>query len=128
MRRRMHDAYPSRADSFDLKQDAGGMIDIEFIVQYLVLEHAAQHPALTANKGNITLLRMFAELGLIDAELAAQVGDAYRTMRRLQHQLRLQGGDLSRVDPARVAEHAANVCQLWQTLFSNAEHTLFNDS
>jgi glutamate-ammonia-ligase adenylyltransferase len=128
MRRRMHDAYPSRPHSFDLKQDAGGMIDIEFIVQYLVLEHAAEHPALTANKGNITLLRMFAELGLIDAALAAQVGDAYRTMRRLQHQLRLQGGDQSRVDPARVAEHAANVCQLWQTLFAEAEHTLFNDS
>ncbi|TWI65501.1 glutamate-ammonia-ligase adenylyltransferase [Pseudoduganella lurida] len=128
MRRRMHDAYPSRADSFDLKQDAGGMIDIEFIVQYLVLEHSAEHPALTANKGNITLLRMCAELGLIDAALAGQVGDAYRAMRRLQHQLRLQGGDQSRVDPARVADHAAGVIALWQTLFGDAEHTLFNES
>jgi glutamate-ammonia-ligase adenylyltransferase len=44
MRRRMHDAHPSFSDRFDLKQDDGGMIDIEFIVQYLVLRHAFQHP------------------------------------------------------------------------------------
>ena len=40
MRAKMHDAHPGRDDAFDLKQDAGGMIDIEFMVQYLVLRHA----------------------------------------------------------------------------------------
>ena len=49
MRQRMHDAHPAAATRFDLKQDAGGMIDIEFIVQYLVLRHAARYPQLTAN-------------------------------------------------------------------------------
>jgi glutamate-ammonia-ligase adenylyltransferase len=117
MRRRMHDAYPSRSESFDLKQDAGGMIDIEFIVQYLVLQHSGQHRELTANRGNIALLRICAELGLIDAELAARVGDAYRAMRKLQHQIRLQGGEQSRVDPVRVALHAENVTRLWRSLF-----------
>ncbi|GGY66817.1 bifunctional [glutamate--ammonia ligase]-adenylyl-L-tyrosine phosphorylase/[glutamate--ammonia-ligase] adenylyltransferase [Pseudoduganella albidiflava] len=121
MRRRMHDAYPSRPASFDLKQDAGGMIDIEFIVQYLVLQHSGQHRELTANRGNIALLRMFADLGLIDGELAAQVGDAYRAMRKLQHQIRLQGGEQSHVDPARVALHAENVTRLWRTLFGEGD-------
>ncbi|QBE62816.1 bifunctional [glutamate--ammonia ligase]-adenylyl-L-tyrosine phosphorylase/[glutamate--ammonia-ligase] adenylyltransferase [Pseudoduganella lutea] len=121
MRRRMHDAHPSRPESFDLKQDAGGMIDIEFIVQYLVLEHSGRHRELTANRGNIALLRICAELGLVDAALAAQVGDAYRAMRKLQHQIRLQGGEQSRVDPLRVTLHAQNVRQLWTAIFGE-EH------
>jgi glutamate-ammonia-ligase adenylyltransferase len=114
MRQKMHDAHPNRSELFDLKQDAGGMIDIEFIVQYLVLQHAAQYPQLTANTGNIALLKSCGELGLIDATLAAQVGDAYRLMRRLQHQLRLQGQEAARAEPLLVEPHAQHVRQLWQ--------------
>jgi glutamate-ammonia-ligase adenylyltransferase len=117
MRKRMHDAHPSRSDRFDLKQDDGGMIDIEFIVQYLVLRHAFEHPQLTANKGNIALLRMCGELGLIDAALAEGAADAYRVMRKLQHQVRLQGQEQARVDPVLVASHAAVVIRLWHACF-----------
>ena len=116
MRRKMHDAYPSRPDSFDLKQDAGGMIDVEFIVQYLVLQYAGRYPQLTANAGNIALLRISSELGLIDPALASLVADGYRAMRKLQHQLRLQG-EPSRVPPARIAQHAENASRLWQQIF-----------
>ncbi|WUR14494.1 bifunctional [glutamate--ammonia ligase]-adenylyl-L-tyrosine phosphorylase/[glutamate--ammonia-ligase] adenylyltransferase [[Empedobacter] haloabium] len=119
MRGKMHDAYPSRAETFDLKQDEGGMIDIEFIVQYLVLEYAGRYPQLTGNVGNIALLRISGELGLIDAELAGKVGDAYRAMRKLQHQLRLQG-EPSRVEPRRVAQHASSVVTLWRAIFGAA--------
>ena len=117
MRKKMLDAHPPRPGSFDLKQDPGGMIDIEFMVQYLVLQHAAQYPQLTANSGNIALLRLCGELGLIDAQLAALVADAYRALRKLQHQLRLQGHDLARVEPERVRVHADNVMRLWHTIF-----------
>jgi glutamate-ammonia-ligase adenylyltransferase len=117
MRARMHGAYPDRDGLFDLKQAAGGMIDIEFMVQYLVLRHACRYPQLTANSGNIALLRLCGELGLIDAALAAAVGDAYRAMRKLQHQVRLQGQDNARVEPALVAAHAANVVRLWKAIF-----------
>jgi glutamine synthetase adenylyltransferase len=65
------------------------MVDIEFIVQYLVLAHSHAHPDLTRNLGNIALLRMAGELGLIPAELAGAVADAYRTYRGVQHRLRL---------------------------------------
>jgi glutamate-ammonia-ligase adenylyltransferase len=119
MRKRMHDARPNRTELFDLKQDAGGMIDIEFIVQYLVLRHAAQHPRLTANAGNIALLKMAGELGLVDAALAAAVADAYRALRRLQHQVRLQGREEARVEPALVAAHADQVVRLWQGCFGH---------
>lgn len=117
MRAKMHDAYPSRDDAFDLKQAAGGMIDIEFMVQYLVLRHACQYPQLTANSGNIALLKLCGELRLIDPGLALAVGDAYRAMRKLQHQVRLQGQDNARVEPALVAVHAANVVRLWKAIF-----------
>lgn len=121
MRRRMAEAYPSRGDLFDLKQDAGGMIDIEFIVQYLVLRHAAAYAELTGNVGNIALLKLCAGLGLIDAALAGAVADAYRALRKLQHQLRLQGQEQSRVDPARVALHIEPVKRLWEEIFADAE-------
>jgi glutamate-ammonia-ligase adenylyltransferase len=117
MRRRMHDAHPSRSDRFDLKHDDGGMIDIEFIVQYLVLRHACAHPQLTANKGNIALLHMCGELGLIDPALAQGAADAYRLMRKLQHQVRLQGQEQARVEPALVAAHADTVMRLWRACF-----------
>ena len=112
MRQRMHEAMPNRSDLFDLKQDTGGMIDIEFIVQYLVLRHACAYPQLTANAGNIALLHRAGELGLIDSRLAAAAADAYRVMRKLQHQRRLQGEQL-RVDPSLVSAHAASVTALW---------------
>jgi glutamate-ammonia-ligase adenylyltransferase len=121
MRQRMHDAHPSRDEQFDLKQDEGGMIDIEFIVQYLVLRHAAQYRELTGNIGNIALLKLCGSLGLIDAALANGTADAYRAMRKLQHQLRLQGQDQSRVDPSRVERHAAQVSALWRSMFGDAE-------
>jgi glutamate-ammonia-ligase adenylyltransferase len=116
MRQRMHEAMPNRSALFDLKQDAGGMIDIEFIVQYLVLRHASHHPQLAANAGNIALLHRSGELGLIDPGLAGAAADAYRAMRKLQHQLRLQGQE-ARVDPALVERHAAQVRRLWQHCF-----------
>jgi len=118
MRQRMHDATPHHSALFDLKQDRGGMIDIEFIVQYLVLRHAAQHPQLTANAGNIALLHRAGELGLIDPASAGAVADAYRAMRKLQHQLRLQGGE-TRVEAALVAGHAGAVTRLWQAIFGD---------
>ena len=120
MRKRMVDAKPNHSALFDLKQDPGGMIDIEFIVQFLVLQHAAAYPQLTANFGNIALLHMCADLGLIDTGLAASVADAYRKYRKLQHQLRLQGQDLARIDPALVCAEAVTVRALWTSLFGES--------
>jgi len=119
MRQRMRDANVNRSELFDLKHDAGGMIDIEFIVQYLVLRHAAAYPQLTANAGNIALLRVCGELGLIDAGLAGQVADAYRIMRKLQHSVRLQGQDKTRVEPGLVGAHPDSVRALWQACFGD---------
>ncbi|MFC7298797.1 bifunctional [glutamate--ammonia ligase]-adenylyl-L-tyrosine phosphorylase/[glutamate--ammonia-ligase] adenylyltransferase [Herminiimonas aquatilis] len=118
MRKKLHDAHPNRTDLFDLKHDNGGMIDIEFMVQFLVLRDAAQHPRLTGDIGNIALLKLCGELGLIDASLSNTVADAYRTFRKLQHQIRLQGAERARVEMERVAPEIAAVTALWNALFA----------
>jgi len=121
MRDRMVDAHATKGDSaatlFDLKQDRGGLIDVEFIVQYLVLAYAHEHPALTGNLGNIALLGMAADLGLIPAALAATVRDAYREYRRMQHALRLNSLS-SRVALDSVAARARAVRELWSHVFA----------
>ncbi|MGN6702362.1 MAG: bifunctional [glutamate--ammonia ligase]-adenylyl-L-tyrosine phosphorylase/[glutamate--ammonia-ligase] adenylyltransferase, partial [Burkholderiaceae bacterium] len=116
MRARMRAQHRPRDGQFDLKQDAGGMIDIEFIVQFLILRDAAQLPQLTADIGNIALLKLAGELGLIDAASASAVADAYRLFRRLQHQLRLQGEEHARVAEATVQEPAGAVIRLWDAV------------
>jgi len=123
MRKKMRGAHPNRTELFDLKQDAGGMIDIEFIVQFLVLKYAHQFPQLTANSGNIALLKLCAGLGLIDAVLAGKTADAYRTFRKLQHKHRLQGNEKARVAHELVAAEVAATKELWGILLQEKVET-----
>ena len=120
MRQKMVDAHATRGDLretvFDLKHDPGGLVDVEFIVQYLVLGYSHAHPELTGNKGNIALLKMAADAGLIPSGLAETVRSAYRDYRRMQHGLRLNGTK-ARVAPEEVAERAVVVRELWRTVF-----------
>jgi glutamate-ammonia-ligase adenylyltransferase len=122
MRRRMHAGHPNRTPLFDLKHDPGGMVDVEFIVQYLVLRHSADHPSFTGNIGNIALLSRSGTLGLVPQALAATVADAYRDYRRIQHQVRLQGAESARVDPAPQAAGRAAVEALWRHVFGASWH------
>ena len=119
MRRKMLDAHASNsATGFDLKQDPGGIIDVEFIVQYLVLGHAHQHPELTGNLGNIALLRIAGELGLIEPQQGKTAGNAYREYRRLQHAKRLNANPQALNDRESLENHIVAVNQLWQAIFS----------
>ncbi len=120
MRAKMLAAHPNKSGEFDVKHDAGGMIDIEFCVQYLVLANAHTHPELTRNLGNIALLRMAAELGLIPHDLADSVRDAYREFRQLQHGLRLNGAQYARIAPGEAAASRKATLALWQRLFNAA--------
>lgn len=116
MRDKISAGHPNTSGNFDLKHDRGGMVDVEFVTQYLVLCHAATHRVLVNNLGNITLLRLASEAGLIPADLAQRAGDAYRTLRRGQHQLRLQGIEKARVPQDQLPEERAAVTALWRTV------------
>jgi glutamate-ammonia-ligase adenylyltransferase len=120
MRRKMRDGHPNKSELFDLKHDAGGIVDVEFIVQYLVLGYAAQHPRLTGNIGNLALLNLAASLELIPAELARQTVDAYRLFRTRQHALRLQGERYARLEQEEVADGITAVRALWSWVFDDA--------
>ena len=117
MRSRMQAAHPNRTALFDLKHDPGGMVDVEFAVQFLVLAHSNVHPEMTRNAGNIALLALGARLGLVPADLASSVADAYREYRRLQHKVRLQGAAEARVEALPQAGRRAAVAALWHHVF-----------
>jgi [glutamine synthetase] adenylyltransferase / [glutamine synthetase]-adenylyl-L-tyrosine phosphorylase len=116
MRTRMAAEHVNRSLLFDLKHDPGGMVDIEFAVQYIVLAHAHEHRQLTRNAGNIALLRLAADSALLAPDLAQQAADAYREYRRLQHQIRLTGAPHARVDAAPQAARRDSVAALWQAV------------
>ncbi|KVN24685.1 glutamine-synthetase adenylyltransferase [Burkholderia pyrrocinia] len=117
MRDKVFAGHPNHGELFDLKHDRGGMVDIEFIVQYWVLLHASRDPELIRNTGNIALLREVARFGLMSEAEAERVGAAYRTYRKLQHKLRLDGMEKARVDPSVVADERAAVAALWTRVF-----------
>ena len=120
MRRKVHAGHPNANAEFDLKHDAGGMVDIEFMVQFLVLAYAHQHPQLIGNLGNIALLRIAGDVGLISQEAAQSVGDAYRLLRARQHRLRLDGAEKTRINLENEPEliSARDVVQLlWLETF-----------
>jgi glutamate-ammonia-ligase adenylyltransferase len=117
MRDKISAGHPNRTEKFDLKHDRGGMVDVEFVTQYLVLSQAAAHPVLLDNLGNIALLGIAAREGLIDAKVAAGAADAYRTLRRVQHQMRLQGQEKARVEPETLAGEREAVRRLWDAAF-----------
>jgi len=118
MRDKMRQSHPNDTRLFDLKHDRGGIVDVEFIVQYLVLGEAHRHAVLTGNIGNLALLTLAARLGLTPVDMAGAAHAAYREFRRLQHQLRLQGERYARVEPATVSGHAQAVVKLWEWVFS----------
>lgn len=120
MRQKMHDGHPNTSGLFDVKHDPGGMVDIEFMVQYLVLAYGHWFPLLLDNRGNIELLRRAANAGLMTQEQAKAVGDAYRRYRQLQHEIRLNDAERARVPHALVEQEASAVRALWQQLFPAA--------
>jgi [glutamine synthetase] adenylyltransferase / [glutamine synthetase]-adenylyl-L-tyrosine phosphorylase len=117
MRRKMHTGHPNPGPLFDLKHDAGGMVDVEFAVQYLVLRYSHVHAGLTRNAGNIAICALAADLGLVVRDVATAAADAYRDYRRQQHQLRMQGATTARVDPVPQAARRSAVDHLWNAVF-----------
>ena len=117
MRKKMHDGHPNRSELFDLKHDAGGMVDIEFMVQYLVLAWSPVFSELLDNKGNIELLRRCATAGLLDHRIAGELGNTYRHYRQLQHALRLNDAEFARVPHSLVEHESRQVRAVWRELF-----------
>ncbi|MBW1988714.1 MAG: bifunctional [glutamate--ammonia ligase]-adenylyl-L-tyrosine phosphorylase/[glutamate--ammonia-ligase] adenylyltransferase [Deltaproteobacteria bacterium] len=90
MRAAMHrELCVKKPGMFDIKQGHGGIVDIEFMAQYLVLAHAADHPALTDWPDNVRILAVAASLSLLDPEDARALREAYLALRARTHELAL---------------------------------------
>ena len=102
-------------DQFHLKQDRGGIADIEFLVQYGVLRWVHEFPALLAWSDNIRLLDGFADAGLLSREHADALADAYRVLRAEIHRLKLAGRPtIVPADAFQAQRDSVNRCwQVW---------------
>jgi len=117
MRQKMRDGHPNDSGLFDIKHDVGGMVDIEFMVQFLVLAHSEKHPQLAEHKGNLALLKRAGEAGLIAPPLADAVCRVYRKLRETQHKMRLNNQTPCRVEASAI--DTSPVLELWKILLGN---------
>jgi glutamate-ammonia-ligase adenylyltransferase len=112
MRERVRSAHPVREGRFDLKHSPGGMMDAEFVVQLLVLAHGRSHPLLLDNAGNIALLQRAEACGLLAPGTGSAAADAYRSLRRQQHRLRLDEQPAT-LDDAQCRTERDAVLSVW---------------
>jgi glutamate-ammonia-ligase adenylyltransferase len=121
MRRRMRQELSlAKTGSFDIKQDPGGIADIEFLVDYWVLAHSAQFPELVEFPDNIRQLETLARVGLVPEDLCLRLKDAYLALRQRVHELALDEG--GRVVPdEEFTQVRAFVTQTWREVFADVE-------
>ncbi|MDR3416332.1 MAG: bifunctional [glutamate--ammonia ligase]-adenylyl-L-tyrosine phosphorylase/[glutamate--ammonia-ligase] adenylyltransferase [Nevskia sp.] len=121
MRARMRANLEKRVvGRWDLKQGSGGLIDAEFITQYLCLRHAAQHPAVIEYTDNWRQLEALAAAGLIEAAPKDALLAAERAYRGWLHRRALQTQD-ALADDAAFAEHRAAVSALWNAIMAGGQ-------
>ena len=119
MRERMWEGLSkTSAKWFDLKQDPGGIADIEFMVQYCVLTNAHIFPSLSVYTDNIRILESLASCGLLSTQDAQALMDIYREYRDRVHALSLQG-EPEVVSAVEFQQSRARVKELWQALMEN---------
>jgi len=117
MRQKMREELPAApAGLFDIKQDPGGITDIEFIVQYLVLHEAGTMPELVRWPDNIRQLEALASCGLLPPAEAEALAEAYRLYRQRLHRLNL-AGQPGQVPDEELREERALVSRHWAALF-----------
>ena len=120
MREKMRRAKSAaKAGQFDLKQDRGGIADIEFMVQYGVLAWAADHPELLDFTDNIRILEGFAAAGLMPRADTDVLSEAYQTFRNRIHRLKLQARPAV-VDAQDYAALREQVSRLWARWMEDA--------
>ena len=120
MRQRMRQHHSRHSGSdFDLKHDAGGIVDIEFLCQYLVLKFAHQTPALTRHRGNLRILSELAASGAIASETAETLSDTLAQYLSKENELKLGRRKALLPETAFAPEREA-IQRLWR---EHLEHT-----
>jgi glutamate-ammonia-ligase adenylyltransferase len=116
MRTKVSRARPVKGERFDVKHSPGGMVDIEFAVQFLLLSQSREHAELRANVGNIALLQRAQACGLLPDQVGDKAALAYRSLRQIQHRARLNE-EPTQLDMAEVTAERAAGLALWAAVF-----------
>lgn len=109
-------ANPSESIGFHLKHDRGGIVDIEFMVQYAVLAWSCREPALAQWTDNIRILESLQQYGFIEAEQASRLNTIYQSYRSYQHRLALQEEKTDVVADELFADERKQVMAMWERL------------
>lgn len=120
MRQKMRESLDqSNEHEFDLKHGIGGIVDIEFMVQYLVLAFAHQQPGLVVNTDNMRILDVLKETDLLDAESIKNMQDHYRAYRSAYHRLALQK-EKAIVSGSQFKAERQQIAEIWKKLMIEA--------
>ena len=107
------------AGLFDLKQGSGGIVDIEFMVQYSVLRWAHQAPELLVYADNIRILEKMLEYQLISLADSECLSRAYLRYRSLLHRAALQN-QKGQLNEQAFEQSRQNVREIWQRLLGDS--------
>jgi glutamate-ammonia-ligase adenylyltransferase len=118
MREKMREHLLPEVGEFHLKQGTGGIVDIEFMVQYAVLAWSHRVPELTRWSDNVRILEVLAREGLFERRACDALTQAYLAYRSAAHQLSLQQQP-GTVLQASFEEMRAAVSGKWQQLFAH---------
>jgi glutamate-ammonia-ligase adenylyltransferase len=119
MRRKLYQARtPAPDGAFNVKEDQGGMVDIEFLVQYLLLGHAHSHPQITRWTDNVRQLQSLSHFKIIDRQTAFALRRAYLILRATVHRLNLKGMP-AHVERDRFQGITDLVARCWQRYLKN---------
>ena len=127
MRTKMRDNLEKKQiDKFDLKQGLGGIADIEFITQYLVLAYANEYDDLTDCFNNEQLFKRFANHELISQEQAKVLSQVYRVWREIYHRQSIQDQDKLIVQRTgdTTSGYAEQVIKIWQQVFGSSDGSM----
>ncbi|WP_373019445.1 bifunctional [glutamate--ammonia ligase]-adenylyl-L-tyrosine phosphorylase/[glutamate--ammonia-ligase] adenylyltransferase [Thiomicrorhabdus sp.] len=119
MRQKMRDSLDkSNGDAFDLKHGRGGIVDIEFMVQYLVLAFSHDYPELSEYTDNIRILEAIERVGLLSVEEVDSLVKSYKVYRSKYHRLALQNHKAI-VEVDCYPSERERVVSIWQKLMES---------
>jgi len=113
----LNEARFGKDNQFDLKQDPGGIVDIEFLAQYLALRWTREHPQMGRWTDNMRILDSALEQGKLSQQQVAQLQNAYLQYRSQTHVLALQNSR-AKVSAERFVEERRQVRQIWRETLS----------
>ena len=117
MREKMRDHLANKTEGFDVKQDSGGLIDIEFMTQAGVLLHAEKYGSCIRHTATLALIDELTKAGWYGPDDAANIADAYRYFRKLKNWHNLE----CEIDDSDISLHRENVASVWGRLMPRKE-------